>query len=232
VVFDVEGTWYGEDRDEATRLQGARSGLEHLAESETAYVTWLYCLMAQPEPRPRECELAQMGDPRYQPKAFQDHDADLWIPAHRHARMLLDELVTHALAEMRAREEWLRTHVEAPARAAAQETARVLSGKELALLRSEQIHDQLFHRAYRALCRSRRRSARAPRHAAVDRPAPDVARTRLLTGQPPRTHEQSNTVFFDYHAARRAVLDEDDSQCLLEDEPALPDDSPVSLSIQ
>jgi hypothetical protein len=144
--------------------------------------------------------------------------------------MLLDELVSHALAELRAREEWLRTHVEAPARAAVQEQARVLTGKELALLRNEQIHDQLFHRAYRALCRGRGRSARAPRKAVVDRPlrplhrgvedsAPGT-RTPLLTGRPPRTHEESNTVFFDYHAARRAVLDEDDSQCMLEDEPA------------
>ena len=35
-IFDIEGTWYGQDRDEATRLQGIRSGKQHLAESETA----------------------------------------------------------------------------------------------------------------------------------------------------------------------------------------------------
>ena len=38
--------------DEATRLQGAVAGAGHLAESEAAYATRLYCVLAEPELRP------------------------------------------------------------------------------------------------------------------------------------------------------------------------------------
>jgi hypothetical protein len=205
-VFDVEKTWYGADRDEVTLLQGARCGIGHLAESETAYMTWLYCLLAQP--KPREAEIRQMGDHRWMPKAFQDHDPTLWIPIHRHARMLLDELVTHELSILRARERWLRTHIEEPARAAALEAARVLTGPELSVLRNEQIHDQIFHRAYQALCRSRRHPAPRRPRAVARCPEPPAVRPPLLTDAPPKTDRETNTNFFDYHAARRAVLDE------------------------
>src|SRR5262249_38273347 len=50
-LLDEEGTWYGNDRDEAITYQGARAGAGHLHESEGAYLTWLYCLMAQPDPK-------------------------------------------------------------------------------------------------------------------------------------------------------------------------------------
>jgi hypothetical protein len=138
--------------------------------------------------------------------------------------MLLDELVTHELTVLRAREEWLRTHIEEPARALAKERARVLEGRDLALLRNEQIHDQIFHRAYQALRRGRRRTAPAPapmpRGDVALRPVTAVTRPAVLTSRPPQTHQETNTVFFDYHASRRAFLDEDYSQCTPEDEPA------------
>jgi hypothetical protein len=59
-----------------------------------------------------------------------------------------------------------------------------------------------------------------PRGDVVDRPAPPVTRLGVLTSRPPQTHQETNTVFFDYHASRRAFLDEDYSQCTPEDEPA------------
>jgi hypothetical protein len=161
-----------------------------------------------------------MGYHEIMPQSFRDHDIDLWLPCPRHARMLLDELVTHELTVLRAREEWLRTHIEEPARALAQERARLLEGRDLALLRNEQIHDQLFHRAYQALRRGRRRAGPvpAPRGANIDGPAPPVTRAAVLTSRPPRTHCETHTVFFDYHASRRAFLDEDYTQCTPDDE--------------
>jgi hypothetical protein len=140
--------------------------------------------------------------------------------------MLLDELVTHELTALRARELWLRTHIEEPARATAQEAARVLTGKELALLRNEQIHDALFHRAYQALLRRHRRpSAPAGRPATPARSEPP-ARPTVLTGERPRTHRETHTVFFDYHASRRAFLDEvyfdDDGNPIMADGTPLP----------
>ena len=47
-----DGTWYGGDRNEAINCQGARADPpESLSESEAGYLTWLYCLMAQPAPK-------------------------------------------------------------------------------------------------------------------------------------------------------------------------------------
>jgi hypothetical protein len=203
-VFALEQTWYGQDRDEAIRLQGARAGHAHLAENETAYVTYLYCLMAQPEPRPLHEELQEIGLPELMPKTFQDHAIADWLPPHERCRELLQELIEHELTTLRAREAWLRAQIEDPARAAALERARVLEGRELAVLRNEQIHDQLLHRAYQALRRSHRASGFEPAAPAAvvhaERPA---ARPALLSDGPPRTHRETHTVFFDYHVSRR-----------------------------
>jgi hypothetical protein len=194
----------------------------HLAESETAYVTWFYCLMCQPPPRPPEEELEEMGYQEIIPQSFRDHDIDLWLPCPRHARMLLDELVTHELTALRAREAWLRTHIEEPARVAAQEAARVLTGKELALLRNEQTHDALFHRAYQALLRRHRRPSAPAWSPVVASRSEPPARTAVLIGERPKTHRETHTVFFDYHASRRAFLDEDYTGCTDEPEDEAP----------
>jgi hypothetical protein len=209
-IFDAEGTWYGQDRDEAMRLQGVRPGKKHLAESETAYLTYLYCLMAQPKPRPKDAEMQELGLAELMPAVFRDHDYEMWVPCDAHARRLLDELVTHELTLLRAREAWLRTHVEEPARATAVERARVLEGRELAVLRNEQIHDQLFHRAYQALVRShaRRQTEPARPRAPAVHDEPRSPRAALLTEAPPKTHRQAHTVFLDYHRAHRAALED------------------------
>jgi hypothetical protein len=210
VVFAVEQTWYGQDRDEAMRLQGVRSGKEHLAESETAYVTYLYCLMAQPDPRPLEMELREIGLPELMPKTFQDHAIADWLPPHERCRELLQERMELELATLRAREAWLRTHVEEPARAAAIQRARVLEGPDLAVLRNEQIHDRLFHRAIQALRRSHGKpgAAQSLPRVTVAHGEPAMACAALLTEAPPRMHGETNTVFFDYDSARRAALEE------------------------
>jgi hypothetical protein len=203
-VFALEQTWYGADRDEVMRLQGVRPGHDHLAESVTAYVTYLYCLMAQPEPRPLHEELQEIRLPELMPKTFQDHAIPDWLPPHKRCQVLLEALMEHELTALRAREAWLRTQIEEPAREAALERARVLEGRELAVLRNEQIHGQFFHRAYQALRRShgQRRSAPARPRTAVTHSEPPVARPSLLTAAPPPRRE-TRTLVFDYHLCRR-----------------------------
>jgi hypothetical protein len=212
-ILKVEGTWYGQDRDEAILLQGVRAGREHMAGSEAAYVTTLYCIHAAPEENiPAFRELA---DPAVKPKQFVDHHASLWMLLPSHARELLGELVAHHLAPLRAREEWLRIHVEAPARAAAARAARVLTGKDLAVLRAERLADQSFHQAYQALLnRNRRRTAAAwscPLTQAVAfeiAPAPLSPAPSPPSSLPGRLTTCPPGAFFDYHSARRAALEE------------------------
>ena len=51
-LIQEEGTLYGNDRNEAINYQGAKaSNPEDLFQSEGAYLTYLYCLMCQPEPK-------------------------------------------------------------------------------------------------------------------------------------------------------------------------------------
>src|SRR5262249_42866032 len=137
-----------------------------------------------------------------------------WLPAPAHCRRLLQELVAHELAPLRAREAWLREHVEAPARAVAREQARGPSADDLATLRAERLHEQAVHPAPQALL------SRRPHEAAVRRPAagrPPAARPRpaaaaaparpgLIAGAPPRSNAAAHAVFLDYHGAHRAVL--------------------------
>ncbi len=132
----------------------------------------------------------------------------LWVVLPTHARELLGALVAHHLAPLRAREEWLRVHIEDPARAAARQAARVLAGKDQAILRAERLADQAFHQAYQALLkrhRTRPPDAWARLAAGVPIAPPPVLPPppgRLLTGRP--------GAFFDYHSARRAALEEQD----------------------
>ncbi len=164
-ILGVEGTLYGHDRDELCLLQGKSwretGAFEH--QSETAFVTHFYCLLAQPDPKP--AEIRRIGDHKLMPKAFLDHDCGLWIPFHHRCAELLKELVTNKLVLLRAREQWLRQNVEEPGRTAARLQARVLTGSDLDLLRAEKFHDQAFDRAYQLLRNRRlgRRRAGPPR---------------------------------------------------------------------
>ena len=200
-ILSVQETWYGQDRDEATLLQGSRPGLENLSASETAYLTHLYCLCAQPSPKP--ADINDLANPAVKPAAMRDHDPDDWAPSPRKCRQLLVDLAAGTLARLRLRAEYLRVHVEEPARAVAREQARVLSGKELALLTAERHHDQMFHRAERALNQRRRGRQRSSARGGFcpGSPRPGLIDTPLPPGQ------CADDAVLDFHSAHRAVLE-------------------------
>jgi hypothetical protein len=141
------------------------------------------------------------------------------MPCPGHARILLGALVSQSLELLRARAAWLEQHVEAPARAAAREVARVLTSNEQALLRSERLVDQEFHRAYQALLKGHRRAAApvSPRTPALAlagaltlTPAPAPQCSLPAIGPVPPTPSAAGTVFLDFHSARRAVRAEEE----------------------
>jgi hypothetical protein len=146
------GTWYGGDRIEAIQLQGLSAMVEDLYISESAHMTWVHCLAAQPNPKERD--IALVLDRRVMPKAIQDRDVAVWPGDPAASRAALAAIVARELPPLRARAELLRVKYEEPARAEAREQAlaRLAVRKdEVALLRAQRSHEQAFERASRAL---------------------------------------------------------------------------------
>jgi hypothetical protein len=170
--FAAGGTWYGCDRIEAIQLQGLSAMVEDLYISEQAYMAWLDCLAAQPDPKERDINLVL--DRRVMPKSIQDRGMAVWRPAS-----------ARELAALRARAEMLRVKYEEPARAEAKEQAlaRLASrNDEAALLRAQRSHEQAYQRASLALLK-----ARAALVAAGLRPSgrPKMREARLVSGPAP-----------------------------------------------
>jgi hypothetical protein len=151
------GTWYGGDRIEAIQLQGLSAMVEDLYISESAYMTWVHCLAAQPNPKERD--IALVLDRRVMPKALQDRDVAVWPGDPAASRAALAAIVARELPALRARAELLRVKYEEPARAEAQEQAlaRLAVRKdEVALLRAQRSHEQAYERACRTFLKVRR----------------------------------------------------------------------------
>ena len=77
-LLQRDGTWYGGDRNEAINCQGARATPpESLSESEAGYLTWLYCLMAQPAPKDKD--FVAVGQESWTPPALYDREPRDWL---------------------------------------------------------------------------------------------------------------------------------------------------------
>jgi hypothetical protein len=158
-----EGTLYGNDRNEMINYQGARATpTESLSQSDGAYLTYLYCLMAQPAPK--EKHFVAMGNPAWTPTALYDRDAQDWLGEKPVCQRILAELLQRELTYLEQREKRLRTNYEIPARDEAEQRRQVLEGPEgVRLLRQEQAHGRVFHRAYEAFLKGRLQSIKTGR---------------------------------------------------------------------
>ena len=135
-LLAAEGTWFGRDRIEAIELQGFSAVVEDLYFSEDAYLTWLDCLAAQPDPKRRDIDL--IVGPRVVPKAMQDRGFAPWP-----ARPVGEPGAARGAGGPRAaaaaaREAMLRVEYEEPARAAAGAQALSRHCREEAHLLREQ----------------------------------------------------------------------------------------------
>jgi hypothetical protein len=154
------GTWLGEFRMGAIQLQGHSAYLDELFVSEDAYLTWLDCLGANPNPKQRDIDL--ILDWRHIPKTIQDRDIVLWPRDREACRARLRAIVDRELPRLKALEETLRVQYELPAKAEARVMALAsVTREDMQLLRAEQIHEQSYQRAVTALLKARRQSAAA-----------------------------------------------------------------------
>ncbi len=159
-LLEDEGTLYGDDRKEAINYQGAKASTpEDLHESEGAYLTWLYCLMCQPDPKAEQ--FVALGNERWKPAGLMDRPPQQWLGEAELCEKLLIALAERELAYLRPREELLRTNYDTPARDSAEIRRQVLKGRDGAwLLRQAESHDRQFHRAYNAFLKGRAYSAK------------------------------------------------------------------------
>jgi hypothetical protein len=157
-LLQEEGTLYGDDKNELINYQGARAvPTECLFESPAAYLTWLYCLMAQPKPKDKD--FVAMGNPKWMPPALDDRDERDWVGGKQLSRQILHELIAGALLSLREREALLRRNYDGPARDGAELRRQVLATPEGSLLlRHERAHELTFNRAYGASLKGRLQS--------------------------------------------------------------------------
>ena len=170
-LFQEDGTVYGIDRNEMIHLQGARgTKIEDLFHSEGAYLTWLYCLMAQPIPDLEH--VAALGQVGIMPAGLKDREPVHFLGEHYLCRQLLRELAERELAMLRPREKLLRELHEVPARDGAEIRKQVLADPLGAqLVRLAQSHDREYLRVYEAFRKGRERSARTGLVPGISTPA-------------------------------------------------------------
>jgi len=120
-------------------------------------MTWLDCVVAQPNPKQKDIDL--ILDHRQVPKSIQDRELKLWPGDRAASKARLQAIVDRELPRLKALEETLRVAYEEPARAAAKELALAqITPEEMALLRAERMHEQSYAQAARALQNVRKRT--------------------------------------------------------------------------
>jgi hypothetical protein len=158
-LLSEEGTLYGNDRNEAIRLCGARAEADRecLFESTGAYLVWLYALAAQPAPKDED--FIDLGNARYMPEELRDRQTEHWLGPPEVCRELLVALFERMLADVRERERVLRTAYAEPSRAGAEVREQVLRGPDgMQLAALDRMHRQNFLQAYQAFLKGRKES--------------------------------------------------------------------------
>jgi hypothetical protein len=156
-LLSEEGTLYGNDRNEGINLCGARAGADRecLFESCGAYLAWLYTLAAQPAPKDEH--FIDLGNHRYMPEELQDREPEGWLGPAEVCRELLVQVFSRMLADLREREQVLRTQYEEPARDGVEVREQVLRGPDgMQLNRLAKTHLQNYLQAYQAFLRGRK----------------------------------------------------------------------------
>jgi hypothetical protein len=193
-----EKTWFGADRDRAILLQGGRPTLEELPKSEAAYLTYLYCLMAQPRDR-TDADFLLLDSDHAMPESCKDRQTERWLGPPEVCRAMLRDKAEREIAKLRVREELLRTHFEAPARDESELRRQVLESPQgMQLQRQIQMHDLAYHRAYNAFVAGRRETARTgkpagmPQNGVHQRPEPTPGAPTARPGPSPEECRQAS----------------------------------------
>jgi hypothetical protein len=143
-------------------LQGAPATAEGLATSEVGYLTYVYCLMCQPDPKDEDHIPIDVNHSI--PAGMKDRDTDAWLYDCDTARAILRGVFEGQIAWLREREALLRKGHEDPSRAGAETRSEGLEGPlGRQLDRQAEMHDRAFLRAYNTFVSGRKETARTGR---------------------------------------------------------------------
>jgi hypothetical protein len=157
-----DGTLLGASRDEAMCLQGAPATAEGLATSEVGYLTYVYCLMCQPNPKDEDYRPVDVNHSI--PAGMKDRDTADWLGEVPTCRAILSGVFKGQIAWLRQREAPLRKSHEDPSRAGAETRNEGLEGPlGRQLDRQAEMHDRAFLRAYNTFVSGRKETARTGR---------------------------------------------------------------------
>jgi len=158
-VLHQDGTWLGDDRNEAIQLQGFPAFTDLLCHSEQAYLTFMYSYISQKNHHKKYLKLL-LSKFRI-PDTLRARGRASWMPKAEDCKAWLEALAHAQLDELRKREEYLRTTMEEPSRAEAMLRAMVPAGKPgQDLARYDRMQESSFHKAYEALRKGRLELAR------------------------------------------------------------------------
>ena len=166
---------------------------ENLYESEGAYLTWLYCLMAQPEPK--DADFVNIGAERFMPAGLNDRKIHLWLGDGELCRKLLrracgGELAVSAAARRCCSGPTTRRRRGTVPRSASR-CSRVRSGSGSCA--DAETHERQYHRAYNAFVKGRAQSDKTGRLPGIPIPPFTAWWTRrpTLTPEPGRSRTWS-----------------------------------------
>jgi hypothetical protein len=207
-----EGCLLGNDRDELILYQGARASDDPacLHESVGAYLTTLFCLIAQPDPKDEI--VMELAGERFMPEALRGRRTELWLGGPRLCRAVLVKIVERELAWLRQREALLRTHHEKPARAGTEVRRQVPWSREgMQLARLQRMHEQQFVQSYQVFLKGRKESQKSglvPGQATADLHTPE-AKSALVPPPPadPAAESSARQQAAEDAAERAAVAD-------------------------
>ena len=155
-----DGTWYGLDKIGAIQIQGFSACISELYYAETAYITWLDCVAAQPNPK--QADIDRILDPVNVPKSLLDRDVPLWPRDPGECRARLQAMLDREIPRLRALEATLRIQYEDPSRAEAQTMALAdVTQQDMQLVRVQRLHEQSYLQASTALLKFRKPVAAA-----------------------------------------------------------------------
>jgi len=175
-ALDDRGQWTGPERDQAVRLLGLRPEFEALKEHPAAWVTQFFAMLCADTTTGAAVE--KMFQAHHLPDLYRGDYAMDSLPDRDSCRDALRAMALDALGPLREIEEEMRTSLDRPERAEAEDRAMILQDGPSArlFLRYHAEARTAFHRAYGSLVKTLERDAAFDTDTdAADEPAPVVS---------------------------------------------------------
>ncbi len=144
--LDRAGSWATSSREHASRIMGHKP--DDVTDPYAYLVRRMNLLLKE---RPNQVAMAEISDRARVPDVMH-YMLKLAPPGREQCLRTLHELMEIDLENIRTIEAYLRTEIEQPARASAQDKAVMLAGEDLTrFIKYQRMHEAILHTAYNSL---------------------------------------------------------------------------------